>query len=354
MCALAAGAGLQAFGAETEEPLFTLEREFVIPFVVEAPQGTVADSVYTHLYVSHDHGHAWNLYDTSKDLDGSFVFRAPFEGEFWFIVRIGNGSTPATIDQDLEPEMRVVVGPGRAPQQVIADPSAAATSKVAPSRVLNSLTFEIDYTIERSGEQSNEPADKPSHVQLWWTGNGGKSWQHYGDDPDGRSPMRVTVDADGVYGLWLVVDGDDVLPRPGDVPQTCIAIDSTAPDSRLISAEVNPGISGDELTLRWEAGNEPLAEDAISLFYGASAQGPWLAMENVQASRGAYTCRLADLNQAAHQATTYFKLSAHDAAGNVRTCITGEGVKLPRDGEMRSASVGTSTARGIRWFQVLR
>jgi hypothetical protein len=250
------------------------------------------------------------------------------------------------------PELRVVVGPKRAPQQVSANLPLGQTPEAIAARHVNSRIFELDY--------GDGAATESQRVELWWTGNGGASWQRYGTDDDCTSPMHVSVDADGVYGLWLVAADDqgqlEAPPQAGDTPQLWVAVDTQAPQAKLTAAEIVGTDVGHDLLLRWEASDAELSGDPIVLDYGPNPQGPWSAMGAIQGNPGEYHCRITDLGMPDLSMPMYFRLSALDAAGNSQTFITNEPVVLPEEVVAAAASQGpiAETARGTHWYQVLR
>ncbi len=68
---------------------------------------------------------------------------------------------------------------------------------IEPKHV-SSRTFDLDYHFDDLGRWGI------SRVELWGTRDGGKSWRRYAEDADLRSPLRVTVDGEGVYGFRIV------------------------------------------------------------------------------------------------------------------------------------------------------
>ncbi|HEX4129688.1 MAG TPA: hypothetical protein VHZ24_06570 [Pirellulales bacterium] len=338
--------------ASTAEPLYTLEHEFSIPFSVETSSDSTDKAAQALLFVSADQGKTWNLCDTQAASDGSFNFRAPFDGEFCFVVRVGNPERAPPPAAMTEPELRVVIGPGRAPQRVCAELRGAIDPAVADARSVNSRLFAIEYAEPESTETVRS-------VEMWWTGNGGTSWQRYGCDEDRRSPMHVSVDGDGVYGLWLVVHDsaapEEPLPQAGDVPQAWVAVDTVAPEARLTAAEIGANRQEDELVLHWSAADGQLAADPISLAIAGAPEGPWTDLGKVSGNIGKYHCPIRTIEASLHAMPLYFKLSAADAAGNVTTFVTSEPVVLPEEVVLAaSRHTAGATVYGTRWYQQFR
>jgi len=190
-------------------------------------------------------------------------------------------------------------------------------------RWINTRDFQLDYDTRAMGVSGNVP------VELWGTRDGGKSWQSFGKDPKGQSPMLVTVPEEGVYGFRMAIpSGPGAAGRPplaGDVPGIWIGIDLTRPTGRITQAQQGSGRDGDKLFIAWEASdNRALAAKPISLSYSERLGGPWTPMATGLENTGRYTWQLAgSLPQ-----RMYLRLEIHDAAGNMGVYETPEPVTL--------------------------
>ena len=190
----------------------------------------------------------------------------------------------------------------------------AATDNGAPPgaklRWINSRVFQLTYDTHALGSAGNVP------VQLWGTRDGGKNWQSYGTDPNGQSPMLVTVPEEGIYGFQMVVQSGNTAgrpPLPGETPRTWIGIDLTKPIGRITQARQGIGRESDRLFLNWEAAdNRALAEKPITLYYSERAGGPWILIASELPNSGRYTWQLSN-NLPQH---VYLRLEVRDAAGN--------------------------------------
>ena len=132
----------------------------------------------------------------------------------------------------------------------------AAASNVGPPpgvqlRWINTRAFTLDYDTRAMGGMANVP------VELWGTRDGGKSWQSFGRDPNGRSPMVVTVPEEGIYGFRMAIQNGPGTagrpPLPGDVPNYWVGIDLTRPVGRITRAQQGIGRDADRLFIAWEA-----------------------------------------------------------------------------------------------------
>lgn len=198
--------------------------------------------------------------------------------------------------------------------------NAPAPATDAPSQMVNSRLFELEYDVDAIGPSGI------GHIVLWGTQDGGRTWTGFGADRDNRSPMLVTVPEEGIYGFRVAVENGVGLgrtkPRSGDPPQVRVGVDLTKPDVRLLSAERGTGEATGQLIIRWQANDQMLAPCPVSLFYSDRRGGPWLRIASGLENTGEYAWpvdrRLAD--------RIYFRLEVRDAAGNVGHFETSEAV----------------------------
>ncbi|MBS0209577.1 MAG: hypothetical protein JSS27_11560 [Planctomycetes bacterium] len=328
------------------EPLLTAETEFAIPFTTDGP-AQLGSRV--QLYVSADRGESWHFYADDLPGKGSFVFRAPHSGEFWFLVRLVNAQGRAVDDEPLTPAMRVIVAPKPSATAIVSKTSCAQMPLGVRSRAVNSRSFELDYGL--AGEE-----ERPvTRVTLWWTADAGQTWQAYGIDDDQRSPMRLAVGNDGLFGFWLVSErgtSRDRAPRSGDTPQIWVNVDTQPPQVAIATAELRNSAQGEELVVRWDWTDEQWAEGSAAVWCAASPAGPWTKLTDHQPHKGGHACRIGQLPTSVDSAA-YLRLTATDAAGNQTTFTTSEPVMLPaRTNDATRAAA--STARTARWYQMLR
>lgn len=207
-------------------------------------------------------------------------------------------------------------------------PAPAAASNAGPPpgtqlRWINTRVFQLDYDTRAMGGTGNAP------VELWGTRDGGKSWQSFGKDPKGQSPMLVTVPGDGIFGFRMTIQNGAGMagrpPLPGEVPGIWIGIDLTRPVGRITGAQQGSGRDGDKLFISWEASdNHALAARPISLSYSERLGGPWTSMAAGLENSGRYAWQLTgNLPQ-----RMYLRLEIHDAAGNMGVYETPQPVSL--------------------------
>jgi len=179
-------------------------------------------------------------------------------------------------------------------------------------RWINTRVFQLTYDTSAMGSTGSLP------VELWGTRDGGKSWQSFGRDPRGQSPMLVTVPEDGIYGFRMAIQNGPGTtgrpPLPGEVPGIWIGIDLTRPVGRITLAQQGIGPDGDKLFIAWEASdNRELAARPISLSYSERLGGPWTTLATGLENSGRYAWQLTgSLPQ-----RIYLRLEIHDVAGNM-------------------------------------
>src|SRR5262249_20353275 len=174
--------------------------------------------------------------------------------------------TGATVGPDLVPPVQPAAAtPAPAPmpsQQVVVNAGSreqgpAARDTLHPNRqLINNTHVVLDYRIDQVGPSG------VSKVEIWMTGDEGKTWQHLCDDPDRKSPAEFDLPREGLYGRSLVVTNgnsiSDPPPTAGTVPDWWIEVDTTRPQAQLLS--VRPGTAEDAgtLVITWAASDKNL------------------------------------------------------------------------------------------------
>lgn len=245
------------------------------------------------------------------------------------------------------------------PSPIVNSTTVANTSVAPPMSVrdpakplmVNSASFELDYDIERAA------AGNVSKVEVWGTRDDGRSWVLLGTDEDRQTPCSVNVDAAGMYGFAIVVEAAGGLkgtpPQPGDAPEIRVGVDLTAPLVRLTTAEPDEKNRPCRLKINWEAQEEHLGPQAVTLSYSASPQGPWLPLAAGIASSGSHVCEFSP--HGPDQA--YLKIDVRDEAGNIGTYATTTPIPIEKR-QVQISFAGAVKDDGSsakpKWFHVLR
>lgn len=187
----------------------------------------------------------------------------------------------------------------------------ATTNGAAAAHMVNKERFELVYDVDSVGSAG------VAQIELWVTEDAGKSWQSFGIDDDGRSPMLVAVDGEGLYGFRVVVRTttgvSSQVPVAGDLPDVWVGVDLTKPDVELVSAEQGSDDESDQLAIEWRAGDERLADRPMVLRYAETPDGPWTTIASGLENSGRYLWRI----DSRLPDRVYVQVEARDEAGNV-------------------------------------
>jgi hypothetical protein len=216
-------------------------------------------------------------------------------------------------------------------------PTAAPIAEVARANVISYLAFDMSYEVESRGPSGI------SRVDLWVTRDEGRSWwkwsQHDGKGGSIRVNLNVPANTqpEGTYGFRIVpVSGAGLSerePSTGDVPDLRVVVDITPPQLELFPPISDPS-NPDTLVIQWKAADKNFSDDPITIEWSEKPTGPWQPVatgsDTVQTVAGTTSTprHLANTGQfswrvpAGLSPRVYLKVSARDAAGNVREVIT--------------------------------
>ncbi|HEV3146534.1 MAG TPA: hypothetical protein VGZ47_21785 [Gemmataceae bacterium] len=187
-----------------------------------------------------------------------------------------------------------------------------------PSNVplINSLRCRLDFSVD--GKADNTPA-----VEVWATGDGGRSWQKCGESLLGKSPVLVTFPQDGVYGFLFAAKttGGELSPRPGSMPDGWVEVDTAKPTVEMHSVKMGAGSEASDLFVTWTARDRNLGADPVSIYYATQASGPWYPLALNVANSGKYRWTVPS-----GMPRLFVRLEVSDRAGNTTRCETPEAV----------------------------
>ncbi|MEW4454415.1 hypothetical protein AB1L30_17200 [Bremerella sp. JC817] len=198
---------------------------------------------------------------------------------------------------------------------------------------INQKTFALNYGVDTVGPSGI------GQIELWVTRNGGETWEPGGIDPDRESPFDVEVQAEGIYGFRIVVEGGNGLtgrrPQAGDLADIWVNVDLTKPVATLTNVVYGEGPHVGHLDINWTSSDANLTERPISLFYSSSVNGPWKPIAQEIANSGKYVWKITP----EVPADIYLKVESQDKAGNIgefilKRAIANDGL-VPR-GQIRS------------------
>jgi hypothetical protein len=209
---------------------------------------------------------------------------------------------------------------------------------------VGSRTFSLEYDLDDAGRWG------VAKVELWGTRDGGKTWNSFAIDDDNRSPLIVTVDAEGVYGFRIAVDvaGNAAAapPSPGNAPDLWVSVDLQRPVVELTAIERGDGNLADHLVFRWKVVDDNLEPRPISIFYSSRPMGPWSAVATNLEDTGEYAWRV----ERFVPARFFVRIEARDTAGNLAAYQTREPIEVAPvggGGHLRSAEPIGPTAADV-------
>jgi hypothetical protein len=189
-------------------------------------------------------------------------------------------------------------------------------------RMTNSKRFALDYDIESAGPGG------VAEVELWMTRDRGSSWTKYGSDVDKQSPFDVTVADEAIYGFRVVIVSKSGLassaPRPGELADLWIGVDTTSPRVQLTSISFGEGAEAGKLDIRWEADDTRLGSRPVTLMYAESAAGPWNTVAAGLPNSGQYYWPMAGIVPK----RALLRIEVRDEAGNLGTYQLNEPINL--------------------------
>jgi hypothetical protein len=194
--------------------------------------------------------------------------------------------------------------------------------RMPPLQLVNDSEIVVEYEVSKIGPSGL------SSVEVWLTRDGGAHWSPFAKDDEadrtvsGKTYKRtLKLPGDGVYGLTLVVKSKAGMgrtaPRPGDLPEMLIEVDTLPPDGKLLDLVPDPQ-QRDTIILNWTASDRNLASKPITLEWSEQATGPWqMIAQDVE-----HTCKYVWHLPPAIPSYVYLKMTVRDSAGNQASAIT--------------------------------
>ena len=254
----------------------------------------------------------------------------------------GGGTTPLPTVDPRTPVVPAVPGAGGAtggpaPVAVWSGQPTTPTVEVSRATSINYLAFDMGYEIESRGPSGI------SRLDLWVTRDDGRTWLKWSQHDGKGSSVRVNLNVpanpqpEGTYGFRVVpVSGAGLSEREpvaGDAPDLRVVVDVTPPTLELFPPTGDPTRT-DTLVIQWKATDKNLGDEPILIEWSDKPTGPWqpasAAHEVMQAGAGnaPQPRRVANTGSfpwrvpAGVAPRVYLKVTARDAAGNVREVIT--------------------------------
>lgn len=230
---------------------------------------------------------------------------------------------------------------------VEAKPAQPSESKPAPANVpevrptpptafgthpiIGTTRCSIDYAVE------NVIVGGQTKIEFWATKDNGRSWSRVPDEAAGRSPAKLLLPGDGLYGVRVKANSNGQPPQTGEAPDCWIEVDTIAPTVRMMPPILGTGADAGTLTVQWVVHDKNLAPDSIAIYHASRPDGPWLPIATGLRNEGSYRW----LIPAGIGADVFLKLEATDRAGNVGRSILTEPVAMPQP-KVRVLNIGPS------------
>ena len=188
-----------------------------------------------------------------------------------------------------------------------------------PPQLVNDTRISIEYEVKGLG-----PSNIGS-VELYLTKDDGRTWQKWADDPDLKSPIVADLPGEGLYGFRLVIHSGAGLsrgaPRPGDLPEMRVEVDTTPPVVELYELRPDP-TRPYTLILTWTAKDKNLAAAPITLQWAERQEGTWNTIAAGLSNTNQYLWQL----PRTLPPRVYLRAIARDNAGNAGIAETPEAV----------------------------
>ncbi len=158
---------------------------------------------------------------------------------------------------------------------------------------------EVPYVNTRSLEIPFQPVEAGAApilgYQLWYTVDGGQSWQKAPKLHEGQSPLPFQAPADGRFGFIIAAKdragNESSPPQPGSHPDVECIIDTTAPFLEVTKPQDGDRIyAGTPMVVEWKAHDENLLEKPVTVEYRTGPEMPWEVMgrESAHPAEGRY------------------------------------------------------------------
>lgn len=226
-------ASTAAVPATVPEQVCTRQSEFYIPFRVDPTLRGLQAPVEVQLHVSTDRGQSWQLYTSARPDSGRFLFRAPRDGLYWFLVRTRNGLGRIEPTTPPAPELMVLVDTEAPRLEFRAERGSAGEVRAtwkAEDASLKADSVRLWYLAPGAGERWRQAlAVEPMRPDAEGTFAGEAMWW----SPEALDALRLRVEVSDAAGNLATAQAeipaaDPSAARPGTTPPTVAAPPSTS------------------------------------------------------------------------------------------------------------------------------
>ena len=178
-------------------------------------------------------------------------------------------------------------------------------------KMTDSHVFQLEYAVAAVGPSGIRK------VELWATRDGGKQWSPWMMDPDNKSPLKVAVEKDGVYGFRVIVENGlgmaPPTPQPGDMAEFWIGVDTTQPQVQITSAQYGTGEDTGRLVITWDTSDPHLVARPITLLASDRPRTGFVEIARELENTGRYVWQV----DPQVPRKVFLRLEARDQAGNI-------------------------------------
>jgi hypothetical protein len=222
-------------------PIVTATRQnaFTIPFRIDPPASPAEKPVEALLNVSTDRGATWAVASRVKPEQGSFVFRAPHDGEYWFSIRTVDAQGVTRPSGPMQTQLQVTVDTvaPRLDLTVTRGPAGEIVARwqaVDPN--LNLGSFKLEYQASSTAPWDRVAVETPPSA-MKHTLSGEATW--WADGAHG--PILVRAEITDMAGNPAVTQA---VVKPGPAAGTA--------DNRVIANPRTPTLADPD---GWRAGS---------------------------------------------------------------------------------------------------
>ncbi|MHC4697982.1 MAG: tetratricopeptide repeat protein [Planctomycetota bacterium] len=157
---------------------------------------------------------------------------------------------------------------------------------------VQSRVFALEYAV-------NDQALPLDSVQLWYTQDGGRTWQLYGFDDDRQSPFTFHAPGEGLFGFFLVLTNatgaSGQPPTSGSQAHQWAFVDYTPPVVQLHVLRRTTVLAQRVVQIRWTAIDTNLVARPVEISYQRPPAEQWIPVTpDPVANTGRYDWRLPD------------------------------------------------------------
>lgn len=226
------------------------------------------------------------------------------------------GAPPPSVPAVAQSSMPVL-----APAATHAQGAPPANQGQTLPRIVNSPRATLDYKIDGVGPSG------VSKVEIWVTGDGGKTWILKGEDPDMISPAVIDLPGEGVHGLIVHAvngsGGGDPPPGPNTPPDIVLEVDTTRPLARFLGIKPSGMEAAGGIDIAYEVNDRNLSHQPVTLLVASRKGGPWTPLAQRVVNSG--TFRWDVPRHAGFE--FHFRVEAVDLAGNIGSAETEQAVR---------------------------